>query len=539
MSSARTFNLADLLGTVVDVVPPDREALVCGARRVTYREFYKRAQSLALWLRNQGIAAGDTIGIHAYSSIEFMEATFAAYMLKAIPVNVNYRYTADEARYVYDNAQLQGLVFSSAVEDCVADALPPKHGLKVLLRIGEAGKRLTGATAFEDAVTAGAGSLDDIALSDDDLFIQYTGGTTGRPKGVLWSHKAIFYAAFAGGSSLCQAGPIERPEELADRIRETYPLRIFVLGPLIHGNGMWATTIALLAGCTALLNDRPELQIEHILDVAVQEKVNVLNVIGNAMVMPLLDALEHHPDRWDLANIACVANGGAMLSSDAADRLRTYLPPTAIIVNSMGSTETGVSGSGSKPSNGGLVRLMASGTVSVAVDGERFAHPGEMGILVRMGHIPEGYFRDPEKTAETFLTIDGIRCAISGDMARLEEDGSITVFGRDSQCINTGGEKVFVEEVEETLLTHDSIRDALVVGIEDPRWGQKVVAVVSTSRHAEADPAALKSHCRTKLAGYKVPKDFVFVAEVPRSPAGKADYGRARTMASQALAVVS
>jgi 3-oxocholest-4-en-26-oate---CoA ligase len=320
-------------------------------------------------------------------------------------------------------------------------------------------------------------------------------------------------------------------------VKQTYPLRIFVLGPLIHGNGMWATTIALLAGCTTLLNDRPELNIEHILDVAVQEKVNVFNVIGNAMVMPMLDALRNHPGRWDLSPIACVANGGAMLSADAAEHLRGYLPPTAIIVNSMGSTETGVSGSGSKPSDGGLVRLMSGDTVNVAVDGKRFAQRGEMGILVRMGHIPVGYFRDDKKTAETFVTIDGIRCVISGDMARLEEDGAIIVFGRDSQCINTGGEKVFVEEVEETLLTHDSVKDVLVVGIEDPRWGQKVVAVVTTAGHAESDPAALKRHCRTKLAGYKVPKDFVFVAEVPRSPAGKADYGRARTMASQALSV--
>jgi 3-oxocholest-4-en-26-oate---CoA ligase len=177
MSSARTFNLADLLGLVVETVPPDREALVCGVRRVTYHEFYERAQKLALWLHNEGIAAGDTIGIHAYSSIEFMEATFAAYMLKAIPVNVNYRYTADEARYVYDNAQLKGLVFNTAVEDFVADALQPNHTLKVLLRIGEPGKRLADAVAFEDAVTAGSGSLEGIARSDDDLFIQYTGGT--------------------------------------------------------------------------------------------------------------------------------------------------------------------------------------------------------------------------------------------------------------------------------------------------------------------------------------------------------------------------
>ncbi|MBK9664489.1 MAG: AMP-binding protein [Gammaproteobacteria bacterium] len=536
MSSIRTFNLADLLGVVVETVPRGREALVCGSRRVSYQEFYERAKQLALWLRSQGIAAGDTLGIHAYSSIEFMEATFAAYMIKSIPVNVNYRYTASEACYIYDNAQLKGLVYNSELEDCVADALLPSHKLKVLLRIGEPGNRLTHAVAFEDAVAAGTGSLEDIEVCDDDLFMQYTGGTTGRPKGVLWSHKAIFHAAFAGGGSLCEAGPIEHPQELADRVRETYPLRIFVLGPLIHGNGMWATTIALLAGCTALLNDRPDLNIENILDVATREKVNVLNVIGNAMVIPLLDALKSHPERWDLSSIVCVANGGAMLSPDAADRLRACLPSAAVIVNSMGSTETGVSGAGCKPGDGGLIRLKSSDTVDVAVGGERFAHPGEMGILVRMGYIPEGYFRDPGKTAETFVTIDGKRCAISGDIARREEDGSITIFGRDSQCINTGGEKVFVEEVEEVLLANDSVKDALVLGIEDSRWGQKVVAVITTTSATGENAAALKDHCRMKLAGYKVPKEIVFVSEVPRGPAGKANYAAARSLAESALA---
>ncbi len=535
MGNARTFNLADLLRSVVSTVPPDREALICGARRVTYPEFYARAHRLALWLRSQGIGHNDTLGIHAYSSIEFMEATFAAYLLRAIPVNVNYRYTASEARYVYDNAQLKGLIFTADIEPCVAEALPDRK-LNVLLRIGESADPLLDAMAFEDAVASGTGSLDDIEPSDDDLFMQYTGGTTGKPKGVLWSHKAIFYAAFGGGSSLCQAGPVARPEELVERVRETYPLRIFVLGPLIHGNGMWATTIALLAGCTALLNDRPDLNIEYILDVAAREKINVFNVIGNAMVMPMLDALKNHPQRWDLSSVACVANGGAMLSSDAADRLRTYLPPTAVIVNSMGSTETGVSGSGSKPPDGGLVRLMSSDTVNVAIDGKRFAQRGETGMLVRMGHIPIGYFGDEKKTAETFVTIDGKRCAISGDMARLEEDGAITIFGRDSQCINTGGEKVFVEEVEEVMLTHESVQDVLVVGIEDPRWGQKIVAVVATAPGAAANASVLKEHCRTQLAGYKLPKDIVFVPEVPRSPAGKANYAAARELAERELA---
>lgn len=537
MTRAKTFNLAGLLRIAVDTVPEDREALVCAGRRVTFRQFYEQTQKLASWLRSQGIEAGDTIGIHAYNSIEFVEATFAAYMLKAIPVNVNYRYTVDEARYIYDNARLKGLVYCAAVEDCVAEAIDGVPPLKVLLRIdgGVGAGGIPHAVPFEHAVATGSGSLDDIELSDDDLVILYTGGTTGMPKGVIWPHKHFFYAALGGGGSLNPAGPIKTPEELADRINTTYPLRVLPCGPLIHGNGMWATMISLLAGCTTVLNDQPDLKAEHILDLVVREKVTVINVVGDAMVLPLVKALRAHPGRWDLSRIVCIPNGGALLSQHVADALRAFLPPTAIILDSMGSSETGTSGAGSKPAGGGLVQLPPGPTVAVLVDGVRFAQPGETGILVRMGHLPLGYYGDPQKTAATFVTVDGKRCAISGDSARLEADGSITVFGRDSLCINTGGEKVFTEEVEEVLRSCDSVADALVVGVADSRWGQKVVGVVSVRANTSQDAEALKKHCRQKLAGYKVPKAVVFVSEVPRGPTGKADYRWARAVAEREL----
>lgn len=530
-----TFNLADLLEAVADAVPDDREALVCASHRVSFRELIRRTRNLALWLRAQGIVAGDTIGIHSYNCIEFVEATFAAYMLKAIPVNINYRYTPDEARYLYDDAQLKGLVYGATVEHCVSESLDAAPDLRALVRIGPGYGELMAAVSYESALAAAYGSLDDIERADGDLTIIYTGGTTGMPKGVLWSHKDLFFAALGGGGSLHPAGPIETPAQLADRVRGTWPMRVLPGGPLMHGNGMWTTIITLFGGGTVILNEYPSLRAEYILDLVVRENVNCLSLIGDAMFMPLIGALKKHPGRWDLSGIAAVANGGALLSEAVREEMRIFLPPNTVILDSIGSSETGTLGAGTKPKDGGLVCLPPSIHSKVVVDSGRFALPGETGILARMGYLPVGYYRDPQKTAATFVEIDGKRCALSGDMARLEQDGSITVFGRGSQCINTGGEKVFAEEVEEVLRSHHTIADAIVVGVPDPRWGQKVTAVVSVCDGAPLEADEMKRYCRERLAGYKVPKDVIFVDEVVRNPMGKADYRWARATAEQAL----
>lgn len=537
MTRTKTFNLADLLSITVATVPAEREAVVCGSRRLTYRQFDERTRKLALWLRAHGIGAGDTVGLHAYNCVEYLEATFAAYLLKAIPVNINYRYTAEETRYIYDNAQLKALVYGAEVEAQVAEALDSAPELRALIRIGTDHGALATAACYDMALAEAKGSLNDIEPSDDDLVMLYTGGTTGMPKGVMWPHKAIFYAAFEGGGAFNRAGPIQRPEELADRVRQNYPIRQLSGGPLMHGAGMWGATIGLLGGMTVHLNEYPDFRAEYILDLVCREKINALSLVGDAMALPLLDALKAHPGRWDLSSLFALTNGGAMLSEHQRDALRAYLPPAAVMLDNMASSETGTSGAGSKTGADGLMRLPPGPTVAVAVDGERFAQPGETGVLVRMGYLPLGYYRDEKKTAETFVTIEGRRCALSGDGARLEADGSITVFGRSSQCINTGGEKVFTEEVEEVLRSCDGVADALVVGVPDSRWGQKVVAIVSTRIDTPEDAIALKSQCRKQLAGYKVPKDVIFVPEVLRTPVGKADYRWAKAVAAERLGI--
>jgi fatty-acyl-CoA synthase len=533
MSRKRTYNLSDLFQIVVETKPDD-EALVCGDKRLTYRQIEERSKQLALWLRSKGIVAGDTVGIHAFNCSEYVEICMAAFKLKAIPVNINFRYTVEELRYIYDNADLKALIYSADLEALAEGALSAAPGLRAIASIGSK-PTIKGAVNYEDALASASGSLDDIVLSDDDLMLLYTGGTTGMPKGVIWPHKAIFYAGFGGGGNFHPDGPIKAPEELVSRVKEGFYMRLLPTAPLMHGAGLWATLIGLYAGHTVFLNENPGFDPVHILDKIVAEQISCMMIVGDAMGIPLLETLKANPGRWDLSSLMAISSAGALFSEHVQNALKEFLPPYTRIINSMGSSETGQAGTGAKPAKEGLISLTVNDTTNVAVDGVRFAKPGEMGILVRMGYLPLGYFKDPKKTAETFVMIEGKRCSISGDNARLEEDGTITVFGRNSQCINTGGEKVFTEEVEEAIRSYDGIVDAVVVGVPDERWGQKVVAVVALRPGAAKDGEAIKVHARQHIAGYKVPKNIVFVPEVLRTPVGKADYRWAKAAAEEQL----
>lgn len=540
-SKKRTYNLADLFQIVVETKPDD-EALVCGERRLSFRQLDDRSTKLALWLKSKGVGAGDTVGIHAVNCAEYVEICLAAFKIRALPANINFRYTVEEARYIYDNAQFKVVVYSAELEDVVKDSLSASPNIKAVLRIRDAATAapaIAGAADYEDALATASGTLDDVARSDDDQILLYTGGTTGMPKGVIWPHKALFFAGLGGGGNFHPAGAISTPEELVGRVQEGFYMKLLPTAPLMHGAGLWAVLIGLLAGHTVYLNDKPGFDAEYILDKIVAEGISCIMIVGDAMGLPLLAALKNNPGRWDLSSMMAISSSGALLSDHVQKELMPLLPPYTRLVIAMGSSETGQSGTGAKPATEGLIALTKNDTTDVAVSlGEgkwRFAQPGEMGILVRMGNLPMGYYRDPKKTAETFTEIDGKRCSISGDSARLEADGTIVVFGRDSQCINTGGEKVFTEEVEEAIRSYDGIIDAVVVGIPDERWGQKVVGVVSLRAGANADSAAIREHVRKHIAGYKVPKDIVFVPEVFRTPAGKADYRWAKGIAEEQL----
>jgi len=531
----RTFSLADLFAITAETVP-ERDALVIGDTRYTYGEMAERVDRLAAWLHQQGIGQGDVVGLQMYNSAEYLEAFLAACRVRAVPANINYRYVADELRYIYDNTGLKALFYSAELEAGVADVLDAAPGLKVKVRTGGGQPSITGAVAFEDTLSADTSALSTVVCSDDDLSLLYTGGTTGKPKGVMWPHKDLFFGCFGGGAFYTPGeGPIETPEQLADRIRKGHPMRFMPVAPLMHGAAHWATMVSLFAGHTVVLNDQHHFNAEHVLDIAAAQKLNGITLVGDAMALPILDALKAHPGRWDLSSLFVFGNGGAVMSAHIKEALKPFLPANIFFSDGIGSSEGGQLGMGAKPIEGGMIKIAARSDLSVVVDGQRIAEPGETGILARSGYLPLGYYRDPVKSAETFVTIAGTRFAITGDAAKFAEDGSIIVFGRGDNCINTGGEKVFPEEVEEVLRMSPHILDAVVVGMPDPRWGQRVTAVVAPRPGVELDIEALRALCHEHLAGYKVPKDVVKVAEVQRSAAGKANYVWARATAVEAL----
>ena len=531
----RTFSLADLFAITAETVP-ERDALVIGDTRYTYGEMAERVDRLAAWLHAQGIGQGDVVGLQMYNSVEYLEAFLAACRVRAVPANINYRYVADELRYIYDNTGLKALFYSAELEASVAEALDAAPELKVKVRTGGGQPAIAGAVAFENTLFADTSVLNDVICSDDDLSLLYTGGTTGKPKGVMWPHKDLFFGCFGGGAFYTPGdGPVETPEQLADRIRKGHPMRFMPVAPLMHGAAHWATMVSLFAGHTVVLNDQHHFNAEHVLDIAATQKLNGITLVGDAMALPILDALKAHPGRWDLSSLFVLGNGGAVMSAHIKEALKPFLPANVFFSDGIGSSEGGQLGMGGKPTEGGMIKIAARPDLSVVVDGERIAAPGETGILARSGYLPLGYYRDPVKSAETFVTIAGTRFAITGDAAKIAEDGSIIVFGRGSNCINTGGEKVFPEEVEEALRRSDDLCDALVVGMPDPRWGQKVVAIVAPRPGVKLDHDALRKLCQAHLAGYKVPKTFVEVEEVQRSAAGKASYVWAKEVAQAAL----
>ncbi len=533
---ARHFNLADLFEIVADTVP-EREALVCGDARLTYAQLEERANRLAHYLAAQGIGAGDKVGLYLYNCNEYLEGMLACFKVRAVPVNVNFRYVDEELSYILNNAEMAGCIHHREFVPHVAAVRTAAPKLKTLIAVddGTAFDPATiGAIGYEAALAQGSPARDFAERSDDDLFLLYTGGTTGMPKGVMWPHKAVFYAAMGGGGHFHPAGPIEQPEDIAVRAKDGFLVTGMALAPLMHGACWWYACIQLLAGGKLVLNPSHHLDGEEVWDIVARERINAVSIVGDAMAIPLLDVLERNPGRWDLSSVFNVGSGGAVFSESKQAKFREHFP-NVLITNSFGSSEGGQMGmdNGQRRADAenGLGNVTRTPYMDVIVEEElRHAQPGEMGIFARSGHIPVGYFNDPVKTAKTFVTVEGKRWLLTGDSARLEMDGSITVFGRGSNCINSGGEKIFPEEVEQALKNHPAVFDALVVATPDERWGQKVTAVISP-RGAAPTLEELQQEARKHIAGYKVPRELHVVGEIPRQPNGKPNYARAKEIA--------
>lgn len=527
MVRAAQFHLADLF-EIAARAAPDRLAVKADARELTYAAMNERADLLASGLHARGLRRGDKVGLYMMNAPEYLEAFIGASKLGAVPYNVNYRYRADELRYLFANADSAAIIHGAEFGDIVDAVRSDVPTLKLSVAVGE-GATGGNSIPYEELLETGPSLFE---RSEDDILIQYTGGTTGLPKGVMWPHKAFIFACAGGGGYFHAGGPIKAPQDIASRVAEGPPLRMFTVAPLMHGAAIWAAWSALLGGLTIILDPMRRFDPEKIWDRAERDRANLVQVVGDAMAIPLRDALRANPGRWNLGHVVNFGSGGAVFSKHVKDDIRALLP-TAMITDGMGTSETGIAGL-AEPSAEGVMRLPATETQTVVI-GDRKAAVGETGYIARTGMTPVGYYNDPQKTAETFRTIDGRLWAIAGDAGRLDADGKITMFGRGSTCINTGGEKVYPEEVEEALRRHPAIFDAVVAGQKDERWGERVVAIVSL--RPEADSLRIedvKNHLSTLMAGYKIPKALVIVDEIRRSPAGKQDYRWAKELAAAA-----
>jgi acyl-CoA synthetase (AMP-forming)/AMP-acid ligase II len=521
------FNLADLFEAVADAVP-DREAIVFGDVRLTYRDLDERATRLAHVLADNGIGVGDHVGLWLYNGNEYLEGMLAAFKLRAVPVNVNYRYVAEELRYLFTDADLKAVVhepeFASTLDAIRAD-------------VPLLGTALAKGQAYESALAAASAERDFGPRSADDLYILYTGGTTGMPKGVLWRQEDIFFGALMGGNP---GGPgIERPELIVDAALKGSG-RTLPACPFMHGTAHWVAFWALFAGATVVISTDRHLEPTRLLQLIADEQVTFLVIVGDAFARPMVDALEATPGAerpWDLTSLTAILSGGAILSPSVKEALLRLLPST-LVIDGFGASETGGQGQMVATAGGdrGHPRFAVNPDTTVLDDDLRPVTPGSgaVGRLARRGRVPLGYYKDPEKSAATFPVVDGVRWAVPGDMATVEADGTITVFGRGSVSINSGGEKVYPEEVEAALKAHPKVFDAVVVGVPDERWGQRVVAVVRPRQGEQPTLDELADHCRTLIAGYKVPRALVLVDDLVRSPSGKPDYRWARDQAVNA-----
>ncbi|OBH38448.1 acyl-CoA synthetase [Mycobacterium sp. E342] len=523
---AVALNIADLAEHAIDAVP-DRVALICGDEKLTYAQLEEKANRLAHYLIDQGVKKDDKVGLYCRNRIEIVIAMLGIVKAGAILVNVNYRYVEGELRYLFDNSDMVALVHERQYSDRVANVLPDTPNVKTILVIEDGSDndyQRYGGVEFYSAIAQGSPDRDFGERSEDDIYLLYTGGTTGFPKGVMWRHEDIYRVLF-GGTDFATGQFVEDEYDLAKAAAANPPMVRYPIPPMIHGATQSATWMSIFSGQTTVL--APEFNAEEVWRTIHEHKVNLLFFTGDAMARPLLDALDTEHE-YDLSSLFLLASTAALFSPSIKEKLLELLP-NRVITDSIGSSETGFGGTSivakDAPHAGGPRVTIDHRTVVLDEEGNE-VKPGSgvRGFIAKKGNIPVGYYKDEKKTAETFKTINGVRYAIPGDWALVEEDGTVTMLGRGSVSINSGGEKIYPEEVEAALKGHPDVFDALVVGVPDPRYGQHVAAVVAPRPGARPTLAALDRFVRSEIAGYKVPRSLWLVEEVKRSPAGKPDY---------------
>lgn len=544
------FNVASIFERVAQNVP-EREAIICGEARLTYGDFDRRANRMARYLASQGIGKGDHVAIYAYNRLEWVETMLACYKLCAVPININYRYVEEELYYLLNDADVKAIVFERQFAPLLAASKASLPQLTTYVAIEDGSNAaLDGLDAVDYATVAAQQSEEPLTVdrSADDLYVLYTGGTTGMPKGVVWRQEDVIMA-LGGGLDMGTGQPIASAEVMADRCIQpnAFPMRSLQLAPLMHGAAQWGALRAMLEGATVVLTDRKSFDADNVWHTIGREKVNVMLITGDAMARPLMDALlekEKRGEAYDLSSLFVIASSAAIFSPSLKDAFSEKFP-NALVMDNIGASEVGYCGAavhskGGAEKDAGGPRVAPGPDIAVLDDDFNLIplNSGREGWLARGGNIPLAYYKDEEKTKKTYVTAsDGKRYAIPGDKVRANEDGTLTLLGRGSLCINSGGEKIFPEEVEGAIKAHPAVVDTLVVGTPDERFGSCVTALVSI-RPGFAEPTleSIQEACSKQIARYKLPRRVFFVNEIARSPSGKPDYKWAKEEALKRLA---
>jgi fatty-acyl-CoA synthase len=534
------WNIATVFESVSDALG-DRVALVNGTTRRTWAEFDDRSARLAGALHSAGIRPNSKVAQYAYNSNEYSEGVFATFKLRAVPVNVNYRYTEDELLYLLENSDAEALIFHGSLADQVAKVLHRAPRLKLAIQIDDGSPHLEGAKRYEDLI-ASAEPMPRIERSGDDLYFLYTGGTTGMPKGVMWRNEDLFGTLAESAYPLFGQAPPARSEDagaIARTIIDSGANSVHLPGsPLMHGTGAFTSFQSLFMGGAVVTLTNRSFDPHELWSTVAREQVTQMAIVGDAFCKPMLAALRDaaaQGEPYDTSSLGLVISSGVMWSAEVKAELMNLAG--CICLDSLGSSEgVGFGNSMSTPgAEAKTAKFTIGGHAAVLRDDGTPVEPGsgEIGVLALGGHIPLGYYKDEVKSAGTFRLMGGVRYSVPGDMAQVETDGSITLLGRGSVCINSGGEKIFPEEVEEAVKLQPGVADCLCVGLPDDRFGEVVTAVVTPSIGAHLDAESLTAGLDA-LARFKHPRKWVFIDEILRAANGKGDYKRAKQLATDA-----
>ncbi len=532
------WNYGDILDAIDTVAPADRPAFIHGDRVIPWGAFRQRSNNLARALLAGGAAPGDKVAFYLRNCPEYSEGIAAAFKARLTHVNVNYRYVDHELIYLLDNSDATVVIYGAEFAERVRQIRPELPGVTQWIEVDDGHPGTRGATRYDDLVATGDGAPLGLQRSPDDLLLLYTGGTTGMPKGVMWRHQDLWCATGAGGNPRLGLPPFPDLDAYLSSLAGEPPPVNLPLPPIMHGTGLLSAVNAMTHAGTCVTLTGRRFDPGEALAAIHRHRVTATTIVGDAFARPMVEALDASPGTYDISSLTAITSSGVMWTREVKAGLLRH-NENLLLADAFSSSEAIGLGTSlmTRDQVIEVARFQLGPNCKVFDENLQEVGTGQSGMVGVSGHLPVGYYKDEEKSARTFPVIDGVRYSIPGDWVRVEEDGSLTLLGRGSNCINTAGEKVYPEEVEEALKQHESVADALVVGLPDEKWGQSVTAVVSLRPGCELDEAGLKDFTRGRLAGYKLPKRILAKDDLERAPNGKADYRMIREYAARALSI--